>query len=86
MAEAMAWKIAKESNEGLKFDCHLTSEEQEKVTWLAFPRCKERGHHFGRISGEILICQHGTNWKDEMRSPKAFQSLDDSELDGHIVS
>ena len=88
MAVEMASQIAKESsgNEGLKFDEDLNGEERAKLTWLAFPRCKEKGHHFGRINAEILICQHGVNWKNKLRCPKAFESLDDPELDAHIVS
>ena len=83
IVEAMACQI---ENEGLKFDSDLSGEEREKLSWLAFPRCKQRGHHFGRINAEILICQHGADWNNKMRYPKAFESLDDSELDGHIVS
>lgn len=70
----------------LKFDDDITKEERAKIKWLAMERCKTKGHLIGRINKEILICWHGPNYKDEMRAPKTFTSLQDPELDAHIVS
>ena len=77
-----------EEGAGSKFEKedNITEKEKKTLTFVSLPRCKTRGHEIRRIKKEILICQHHADYKDRMRIPKAFESLEDEDLDAHIVS
>lgn len=88
MAEMKEYYAKEEKGASLKFreEDNVTEKEKSTLTFVALPRCKTYGHVIRRIKKELLICQHHADHRDYMRLPKTFESLDDEELDAHIVS
>ena len=88
MAEMQEYYSKEEKGAALRFkeEDNISEKEKRTLTFLALPRCKTMGHEIRRIKKEMLVCQHHTDYKDRMRLPKVFESLEDGDLEAHIVS